>query len=380
MDLWDFPAIDQHAHNILNPDAATALPYAAAFTEAHDPEVVDRHARHTLFFHRSLRDIADLLECEATEQAILARREQLGLVELTRRCFRAARLEAVLLDDGFLPEQILPLDWHAQFVPVRRLLRIEMVAEKLLTETTSFDDFLDRFCSALDPPPANVAGFKSIAAYRSGLAIQPVTHEAAATRFVALVGEKANQPIRLTDKSLIDFLFLQALEIAAKHKMPMQLHTGFGDPDLDLRLANPLHLRPVLEDRRFRQAPLVLLHAGYPFVRECGFLASVYRQVYLDLGLAVPLLSVSGMRTVASELLELAPYSKLMYSSDAHFIPELYFLAAKWGREVLGQVLDQAVRDGDLTATTAEQVARRVLAENARVLYRLDRIDDRSSG
>src|SRR4051812_27422616 len=102
MDLAHFPAIDQHAHNVLAPEAAARLPFAAAFTEAQAPEFIAAFAPQTLCYRRSLRDIADLLGCAATEEAILTRRTSLGLELLTQRCFAAARLDAVLLDDGFL--------------------------------------------------------------------------------------------------------------------------------------------------------------------------------------------------------------------------------------------------------------------------------------
>jgi predicted TIM-barrel fold metal-dependent hydrolase len=128
-------------------------------------------------------------------------------------------------------------------------------------------------------------------------------------------------------------------------------------------------MRSLLEDRRFRNAPIVLLHASYPYTQEAGYLACVYPQVYLDFGLAVPFLSVAGMRKTVQQLLELAPTSKLMYSSDAHNIPELYYLGAKWGREILGWVLDEAVKDSDLTVKEAESVARSILCENARTLH-----------
>jgi predicted TIM-barrel fold metal-dependent hydrolase len=75
------------------------------------------------------------------------------------------------------------------------------------------------------------------------------------------------------------------------------------------------------------------------------------------------------MRKTVQQLLELAPTSKLMYSSDAHNIPELYYLGAKWGREILGWVLDKAVKDSDLTVKEAESVARAILSENARTLH-----------
>jgi predicted TIM-barrel fold metal-dependent hydrolase len=265
----------------------------------------------------------------------------------------------------------LPLEWHQQFVPVRRLLRLEVLAQNLLFQAESFDTFLEHFRSTLDPPEPGVAAFKSIAAYRTGLAIEPVAKEMAAARFDALRQQDVDKPMRLADKLLIDYLVAQALEVAAKHGLPVQFHTGFGDPDLDLRWANPLHLRPLLEDRRYRNASIVLLHASYPYMREAGYLASVYPQVYLDFGLAVPFLSVAGMRAALRMLLELAPTTKLLYSSDAHFIPELFYLGAKWSRTVLRNVLEEAVRDGDLTAQEAEAVAISILCENARALYSL---------
>lgn len=369
IDLWDLAAIDQHAHNLLTPSAAEHYPYSTAFTEGYDADVINHHARHSLFYRRSVREIAHLLECEPEEEAILERRRQMGLEKLTQRCLEASKLRAIFLDDGFLPDEILPLEWHEKFVPVRRILRLEYLAENLMSEVDDFETFVERFRSEIDPPPTGVVAFKSIAAYRSGLDIQLTPKEAGERSFYALKQESQDKQLRLANKQLIDFLITQALEIAAKYRMPVQFHTGFGDPDLDLRLANPVYMRALLEDKRFRTAPIVLLHACYPYSQEAGYLASVYPQVYLDFGLAVPFLSVAGMRSTVQQLLELAPTSKLMYSSDAHNLPELYYLGAKWGREILGQVLDIAIKDGDLTAKEAESVATAILFENARNLH-----------
>jgi predicted TIM-barrel fold metal-dependent hydrolase len=371
MDLRHIPAIDQHAHNLLRREIAAQTPFVAPFTEGRDPVILDEHARHTLFYRRSLRDIGELLGCGPGEVDILARRDELGLEQLTRICFDAAKLEAILLDDGFLPDQVLPLAWHERFVRVHRLLRLEWLAEELLGSADTFEALLDQFRSALDPPPGNVVGLKSIAAYRTGLDIQPVTVESAAHAWCEWKQVTGDRRPRLANKHLLDFLLGQAMELAVKHRLPVQFHTGFGDTDLDLRLANPLHLRGLLEDERFRSVSVVLLHAAYPFSQEVGYLASVYPQVYLDMGLSVPFLSVSGMRTVLRMLLELAPFSKLMYASDAHLVPELFYLGAKWGRQVLGACLEGAISDGDLTPDEADEVAVAVLQGNARRLYRL---------
>lgn len=368
MNLSEIPLIDQHAHNILRPEVAALSPYSAAFTEAYDSEIVNYHALHTLFYKRSIRDIGALLNCEPQEEAILGRRDSLGIEQLTQLCFSAAHLEAIYLDDGFEPDSILPLSWHQKFVGVKRILRLEVLAEQLIPQISSFDDFLEKFKSQIDPPPAGVIAFKSIACYRTGLDIQPVSLAAAASRFSNIRQQLHNQPLRLADKILIDFLLGQALLVAAKYRLPVQLHTGFGDPDLDLRFANPLYLRSILELPEYRNAPLVLLHASYPYMQEAGYLASVYPQVYLDFGLAIPFLSVSGMRETIRQLLELTPTTKLMYSSDAHGIPELYYLGAKWGRQILGEVLEQAIKDSDITISEADKIAHAILRENALAL------------
>lgn len=369
MNLHDIPAIDQHAHNVLRPDGTGQRSFLAAFTESSDPGITGEQVRHTFFFRRSLREIAELLGCDPTEQAVMVCRDELGLVEVARLCLKAANLESVHLDDGFLPEKIFPWKWHLQFVPVRRILRLEYLAEQLMSSEEDFNTFVDRFRAQLDPPPPEVVALKSIAAYRSGLDIAASPHSAARACFIQLRSGYSRGSIRLTAKPLIDFLLTEALRLAARHHLPVQFHSGFGDPDLDLRLANPLHLRRVLEEREWRNVPVVLLHAGYPFAREAGYLAAVYPQVYLDFGLTVPFLSVAGMRSVLGQLLELAPFTKVMYSSDAHSIPELFYLGAKWGRDVLADVLQGAVADGDLAACEAEAAAERILLENARQLY-----------
>jgi predicted TIM-barrel fold metal-dependent hydrolase len=369
MNLSDIPAIDQHAHNVLLPEVIAHYPYARAFTEGYDLEIINHHAHHTLFYQRSLHDIGTLLDCEPQEEAILSCRESLGIEQLTQLCLNAANLEAIYLDDGLSPDGILPLSWHAKLITVKRILRLEVLAEKLIPEIDDFETFLERFTSEIDPPPREVVAFKSIACYRTGLDIQPVAFEVAASNFYNLKQQLQNQSVRLANKPLIDFLLHQALLIASKHHIPVQLHTGFGDPDLDLRLANPVYLRSLLESPQYSHAPLVLLHASYPYMREAGYLASVYPQVYLDFGLAIPFLSVSGMRAVIRQLLELTPTSKLMYSSDAHSIPELYYLGSKWGRQILAEVLEEAIRDSDLTSTQADAIARAILRDNACHLY-----------
>jgi len=143
--------------------------------------------------------------------------------------------------------------------------------------------------------------------------------------------------------------------------LPLQVHCGFGDADLHLARADPTHLKPLVE--RFRDTTFVLLHC-YPFVREAGWMASVYGNVFFDLSLTIP--HVARPAEALREALELAPVSKLLYGSDAARTPEIFYLAARWWRVSLAEVLA-----GALPADEAEEAGRAVLRENAWRLYRL---------
>ncbi|HEY8860266.1 MAG TPA: amidohydrolase family protein, partial [Gaiellales bacterium] len=160
-------------------------------------------------------------------------------------------------------------------------------------------------------------------------------------------------------KPLLELALWDALEVNAADPLPVQLHAGFGDSDLLLPRADPTWLKPVVE--RFASTPFVLLHC-YPFVREAGWLAHVYGNVYFDLSLTIP--HVSRPAEMVRQALELAPVSKLLYASDAARTPELYLVAARWWRAALAEVLGEA-----LPASEAEEGGRMVLCENARALY-----------
>ena len=107
----------------------------------------------------------------------------------------------------------------------------------------------------------------------------------------------------------------------------------------------------------------MLLHC-YPYVREAGWLAHVYGNVWFDLSLTIP--HVSYPAQALRDALELAPVSKLLYASDAARTPELYWLAARWWRRALAEVLPELLPEQE-----AEEAARLILRENARRLYRL---------
>ena len=69
--------------------------------------------------------------------------------------------------------------------------------------------------------------------------------------------------------------------------------------------------------------------------------------------------------------LGVAPYTKLLYSSDAVGVPELHWLSAVSARRVLGEALGECVARNELSGAEARAVGAALLKENAVRLYRL---------
>ena len=273
-------------------------------------------------------ELAELFDCEPTERGVYEHRLAADPAEYASALLRATNTEALYVDDGFpAPGEGTTWDELGELAgcEARPVMRIERVAA---------EDGADAVPEVVAAARENgFVGLKTIAAYRTGLELER-----------------------------LDWVVFTALEANERtgNPLPVQVHSGFGDWDLYLPRADPAHLKPLIE--RFAETRFVLLHC-YPFVREAGWLAHVYGNVWFDLSLTIP--HVSRPAEMMSQALELAPVSKLLYASDAARTPELYYLAAKWWREALADVLPEL-----LGADEAEDAARMILRENALALYR----------
>jgi len=160
-----------------------------------------------------------------------------------------------------------------------------------------------------------------------------------------------------------------ALAIATESNKPVQFHTGVGDADISLTLSSPAHMKTIFE--AFPKTIFVLLHGSYPYTRDAGYLASVYQNVYADLGAVFPIVGRHGQCSVVRQLLEMASINKIMWSTDGRWWPETFYLATVQTREVLYEVLSEFVQKGDMSEGQAIDVTKKVLFENANRVYNL---------
>jgi hypothetical protein len=362
------PLIDHHVHGALR--AAIDRPtFESMITEGPRP-----HSAGTAFdsqvgfaIRRWCAPVLDLPPHAPAEQ-YWARRCELGEGEVTQRLLRAAGTATYLIETGYLGDAVLTPEEHAEVsgAAAREVVRLETVAEVLLGKVDSGRDFVAEYPSVLEEASRLAVGTKSIIAYRAGFDVDPQRpDDAEIVQVVDRLLGAASGAVRVEDPVLLRYL----LWCGVDRGLPLQLHSGYGDPDLDLHRANPLLLMPWLRQVEPTGVPVMLLH-NYPYHREAGYLAQMFDNVYFDVGLG---LFYSGSQSVqiVAESLEVAPFSKQLYSSDAWGPSELHFLGALLWRRAISRVVGQWVHDGEWALDDAERVLHLIGHENARRVYRL---------
>jgi predicted TIM-barrel fold metal-dependent hydrolase len=361
------PLVDHHCHGVLYRDADEATLESLLSEGSGFPggSMFDSQAG---FAFRSLCPPVLGLAPHAELAEYVARRAELGAAEVSKRFLQAAGLEALCVDTGFIPE---PLTSPAELgglagATAHEIVRLEQVAEDIAATGAGAAAFAEAVRSALAMRTADAVGVKSIAAYRTGLDLEsgrPSDAEvtAAAGRWLA----DRSRPLRLADETLQRFLIWCGVDL----RLPVQFHVGYGDSDVDLHRCNPLLLTPLLRAIEPTGVPVMLLH-NYPYQREAGYLAQVFPHVYVDAGLATHNL---GRRAPAllAEALELAPFGKFLYSSDAFGLPELYYLAAVLFRTALSGFLAAGLSEDLYSERTVLRLTRMFCADNAKRAYRL---------
>lgn len=304
----------------------------------------------------------------------LQTRADLGAEQVNHRLLGAAGLAALLVDTGHRPADVAGPARMGQWAGARayQVTRIEAVAEQLASTADGPAAVGDRLGEALDAAAADSVGFKSVVAYRYGFDLDPAVPSGREVRRAAdewFTDAERHQHWRLTSPVLLRHLLHTAAEVAAPRRLPLQLHAGFGDTDLTLHRSDPSLFTPWIRELGRRGVAIVFLHC-YPYHRQAGYLAAVYPHVSFDVG-CMPHYTGASAVTVVAEALELAPFTKLLYSSDGFGLAEFVYLGSLLFRRALDQVLHGWTARGDCTAAAAGRIRTLVGSQNSRRLYSL---------
>ncbi|WP_405866824.1 amidohydrolase family protein [Streptomyces sp. NBC_00005] len=363
--LAALPLVDHHCHGVVTADL-TREGFEALITEGGTwPGFSPFDSPVGVAVRRHCAPLLDLPR-HAPADAYLDRRAELGPHEVHRRFLAASGTGTFCVDTGYAPDRLTTPAELARIADgtAYEVVRLEGVAEAVAAKGVEPDDYGDTFLAAAREAVGRpgVVAVKSVAAYRTGFDLDP------ARPSEAEVTEAARQWLarggRLDDPVLVRHLLWTAVDLG----LPLQLHTGFGDNDIRLHRVDPTHLTDWLHLTN-GTIPVLLLHC-WPYQRQAAYLAAVFEHVYLDVGLTLHYVGPSRARAVLEEALEITPFRKLLYSSDAYGVAEFYHLGALAFRHGLAALLQDRVDADELGLPDALRIAEWAGAHNARRVYR----------
>ncbi|MES0157952.1 amidohydrolase family protein [Mesorhizobium sp. M0018] len=348
----------------------------------------------SVFVKFLVKELAQFLGCEPNLEAVIEARNGRGknYWAYVNSLLRDVNYENVMVDTGYADlggaaeieryeEAILPCRTN-------RVGRIEMIQNELFPLDITFDEYEHRYMARLlDILDGNgnygkkSFGMKSYLLPKIGL-IEPLyDREIARASWQAL--RESYHKIPTMDrqseynlaKDLRRYDVTLALEECLKRDMPMQIHTGDGEaPNVILRNQDPFYLEEVCRfdrDGMMRMPKIIPLHAGYPSVGKAAWLSHLYPNCYFELSIMTPFVHQSLFQRYM-QVMEVVPLSKILFASDTFHIPELSWLAGRWGKRYLAKALTEHFVGGSLGFEEAIEGARMILYKNNRSLYKLD--------
>ena len=393
MDFSELPVIDVHGHPYTRKEKLTADEWvnvtafgggSRQYLEAGGISVDDdilqdlqRNKRGTLYFQFMINRMAEYFGCDLDAGNIVVARNatimEKGYPAYVHDLHQAGNITTLIMDFGYpLPPVSVETFREEAGVAVVPLLRIEVLIQELLESDCGWLEFKRRYDEGIAEAlsTGGYKGLKSIIAYRTGLDISPASRTPDQGLIALDVIRRARGRSGDAVKQLRDHLFCRAVELCIDHDVPFQVHTGMGDWEVHLAACRPALLMDLFRFPAYRACKFLLVHTGYPYHAEAGYIANVLPNIWCDISEGLPFAGNAAKRIIA-EVLEMAPISRVCYGSDAFGSPEPFYTSVLLGKQALEQVMNELVSERFLSEVDAHQAAKMILADNARKLYQL---------
>lgn len=264
---------------------------------------------------------------------------------------------------------------RAQFFPLENRVRaLYLQALGLKTIPATLDDYLRLVVTPTleRQKQQGAVAEKFELAYLRSFDIGDPSHDEAAAVYAN--GSAGGRPDPAGYKLLQDYLFRYIAQECGRLGLPVHLHSMAGGGSyFGIAGGNPMLLEPLFNDVRLRNTRFVLLHGGWPFVREAGALLQK-PNIYLDISqqaLTFPPRTLAGW---LREWLETYP-DKVLFGTDGYpFSDSMGWEESAWiashnARAALGLALTGMMNDGEITRERANALAAMVLRGNAESIY-----------
>jgi predicted TIM-barrel fold metal-dependent hydrolase len=265
---------------------------------------------------------------------------------------------------------------------------LSALSRRTMTAIHSLDNFLEALEAEFTSLARRIVGVKIGLAYARSLGFDKVTYAEAETVFNRIyqtrtyatvellpypgrpIATRVPQGIGFDDaKPLQDYIVHKIVQLAARHKLPVQIHTGLQEGNENIiGNSDPTLLTDLF--REYSEVKFDVFHAGYPYYRELASLAKNFPNVYPDL-CWVHIISPAAARTILSEWLDTVPSNKILaFGGDYRFVEGVYGHVVM-ARKNIAATLREKRDHGDIEPKQVPYLASRILRENARELFSL---------
>ncbi|MDC7244371.1 MAG: amidohydrolase family protein [Sphaerochaetaceae bacterium] len=353
-DLKDVPVLDNHSHFFKTRPYDAPLWSSLTLSLNDMPE---QQVKNTLLYHDMIANLSSLFDMPAQEEIVLAerrRRMDSDYPGYIRELFTDVNLRWMLIDIGLAKSSVDFTEFESICpASVSYVYRSETLIDDLWKRQIPIDAAIDLLHKTIADVYSSLhfVAIKSIIGYRTGLRIEP--HK-------KVTGEKSYR----------DILFKETAGICRELNVPFHVHAAFGESNLDLRENNPLHLKDFLDSSDAEGLKLVLIHGGYPYTFEAGYLAAMYPGIYVDISEFIPFASM-GMRRGVEDILSMCPTNKILYGSDGFDVPETHWLGGRSAKETLSVIIMSLVERGKITSKYGQLMYHDILYRNSLTLHNI---------
>jgi len=376
LDLNQVKIIDNHCHPYLKEKEAKDFRSYWSTSLLEGAALNNMNTMTYKMMLKSLKSILDL-HASADEETVVARRNDLYNDDpdsYTSMLLNEAGLELLMADIGFpsvgFAGYSIRFDEFAGSMPlpIKPIIRVDNVMLDLINPDLSFKEFLDVFDHTLEKEIStqNPVALKTVIAYLVSLEVKKCTLREIEDSYRKFQADPSDM---FEAAPLFFHAVYTAVEKCSKHNLPLQIHTGFGNaPFLNVVKSNPALLFHFLNDPEVHNVKVVLLHSGYPYVRETAYLVNNYPNLWVDISQVTQYTSV-GLDSLLTDLLAMAPVNKILYGSDGLGIPELFWWPAIQIRRCLSNILNTFVEQDLVDEHSALEIGKGILRDNALDLY-----------
>jgi predicted TIM-barrel fold metal-dependent hydrolase len=267
------------------------------------------------------------------------------------------------------------------FIVIKEKWEIEALAKRVGMPIHSLRDLERALELYMERLRGFIVGVKIALAYRRSLHFDKPTYDQAERVFNRIYAQTVFKRIEAYGgtvsttealsfeeaKPLQDFMAHKVVGLAAKNRLPIQIHTGLQERNENLITnASPVNLTNLFTE--YKEARFDVFHGGYPYTSELAVLAKNFPNVYVDM-CWLHIISPWEARRALSEWLDTVPGNKIFAFGGDYLFVEGVYAHAKLARQNVRRVLQERIDEGAVTEKQAIVLAERLLRKNALELF-----------